>query len=357
MPSINEQDIFRPSVYQLETTDYAFGGAPVLDQNGNNDPTPGQTPGLANAQAKQLADRTLWLRNRFILGGSGGVPRNTMISGWVNGSGVARWFDTSGNNVQLLGSTEPAVLSFASGFDAAGIRERYVELQSDLSLDCSALPDGAYAVYAEYDPNTNLVQLVTSDQIVPETFGPSVESADPNVIYAPFGGIAPDTYWYNLNTQKMLRWQGSPLAWVSVEAVHLGVITVASGVPTLVYTRPLRESYDTSFVPTGTVHAYADNVISANNGGVPFGWLVCNGAAVQRVRYRRLFDVIGTAFGAGDGSTTFNIPDLRGEFVRGWDAGRGVDTGRVFGSSQAYPVQSGSGTDVNNVALAYLIKF
>jgi hypothetical protein len=299
----------------------------------------------------------LWLRNRFILGGSGGAPRNTVISGRVGSGGDLRWFDTVGNNVVLEGSVEPVVLSFASGFDAAGIRERYVELQSDLSLDCSALPDGAYAVYAEYDPNTKLVQLVTSDQIVPETFGPSVEHVDPNVIYAPFGGIQPDTYWFNLNSQKMFRWQGSPLAWVDVEAIHLGVITVASGVPTLVYTRPLRESYDTSFVPTGTVHAYADNVTSANNGGVPFGWLVCNGAAVQRVRYRRLFDVIGTAFGAGDGSTTFNIPDLRGEFIRGWDAGRGVDTGRVLGSSQAYPVQSGSGTDVNNVALAYLIKF
>lgn len=357
MASINEQNIWRPGVYQLETTDYAFGGAPTLDQNSNNDPTPGQTPGLANAQAKQLADRTLWLRNRFLLGGSGGVPRNTVISGWVNGSGVARWFDTTGSNVELLGSTEPVVLSFASGFDATGIRERYVELQGDLSLDCSGLADGAYAVYAEFDPNTNTVQLVTSDQIVPETFGPSIESADPTVIYAPFGGIQADTYWFNLNTQKMLRYEGSPLAWVAVEAIHLGVITVTSGVPTIAYVRPLRESYDTSFVPAGTVTAYADNVTAAQNGGVPFGWMVCNGDAISRIRYKRLFDVIGTTFGVGDGSTTFNLPDLRGEFIRGWDAGRGIDTGRVFGSAQAYPVQSGTGTDVNNVALAFLIKF
>jgi phage-related tail fiber protein len=48
-----------------------------------------------------------------------------------------------------------------------------------------------------------------------------------------------------------------------------------------------------------------------------------------------LFAAIGTTFGVGDGSTTFNVPDLRGEFIRGWDDGRGVDTSRAFGSTQA----------------------
>jgi phage-related tail fiber protein len=47
-----------------------------------------------------------------------------------------------------------------------------------------------------------------------------------------------------------------------------------------------------------------------------------------------LFAAIGTTFGSGNGSTTFNVPDLRAEFIRGWDNGRGIDTGRVFGSSQ-----------------------
>lgn len=49
----------------------------------------------------------------------------------------------------------------------------------------------------------------------------------------------------------------------------------------------------------------------------PTGWLNCDGSAVSRTSYADLFTLIGTSFGVGDGSTTFNIPDLRSRFVRG----------------------------------------
>jgi phage-related tail fiber protein len=66
----------------------------------------------------------------------------------------------------------------------------------------------------------------------------------------------------------------------------------------------------------------------------PTGWFECDGSALSRTSYQALFDKIGITFGAGNGSTTFNIPDLRGEFLRSWDNGRGVDSGRGFGSWQ-----------------------
>lgn len=66
----------------------------------------------------------------------------------------------------------------------------------------------------------------------------------------------------------------------------------------------------------------------------PAGFLKCDGSAVSRTAYQALFAAIGTTFGGGDGATTFNIPDLRGEFIRGFDDGRGIDSGRVFGSAQ-----------------------
>lgn len=79
--------------------------------------------------------------------------------------------------------------------------------------------------------------------------------------------------------------------------------------------------------PTGAVMGFAMST-------VPTGWLECNGAAVSRTTYATLFAKIGTTFGAGNGSSTFNVPDMRGEFLRGWDHGRGIDVGRAFGSGQ-----------------------
>src|SRR6478736_3109040 len=67
----------------------------------------------------------------------------------------------------------------------------------------------------------------------------------------------------------------------------------------------------------------------------PTGWLKANGAAISRTTYAKLFAAIGSTYGAGDGSTTFNLPDLRGEFLRALDDGRGVDTSRALGSAQA----------------------
>lgn len=66
----------------------------------------------------------------------------------------------------------------------------------------------------------------------------------------------------------------------------------------------------------------------------PTGWLKANGAAVSRATYAKLFAAIGTYYGTGDGSTTFNVPDMRGYHIRSLDDGRGVDSGRVRGSSQ-----------------------
>lgn len=68
---------------------------------------------------------------------------------------------------------------------------------------------------------------------------------------------------------------------------------------------------------------------------LPSGWLEANGAAISRSTYAALFAAIGVTYGAGNGSSTFTLPDLRGMFLRAYDAGRGVDPGRPFASSQS----------------------
>lgn len=80
-------------------------------------------------------------------------------------------------------------------------------------------------------------------------------------------------------------------------------------------------------IPTGMIAQFAMHA-------APTGWLECDGSAISRTDYSDLFTAIGVTFGIGDNVTTFNLPDMRGNFARGWDHGRGIDPGRAFGSSQ-----------------------
>lgn len=66
----------------------------------------------------------------------------------------------------------------------------------------------------------------------------------------------------------------------------------------------------------------------------PAGWLKANGAAISRTTYATLFAAISTTYGVGDGTTTFNVPDMRGYFARGWVDDGTIDSGRAFGSTQ-----------------------
>ncbi len=91
----------------------------------------------------------------------------------------------------------------------------------------------------------------------------------------------------------------------------------------------------TAYVDTGLqTAAPTGSVTMWTTSSAPTGYLICNGEAVSRTTYAALFAVIGTTYGAGNGSTTFNLPDLRGLFVRGLDSGRGIDSGRTLGSYQ-----------------------
>lgn len=89
--------------------------------------------------------------------------------------------------------------------------------------------------------------------------------------------------------------------------------------------------------PTGSVIPYAGaSAPSATLSGV-VGWLLADGTAVSRTTYATLFTVLGTTYGAGDGSTTFNLPDMRGRMPMGAGTGTGLNasgTGAPTGTAQ-----------------------
>lgn len=102
--------------------------------------------------------------------------------------------------------------------------------------------------------------------------------------------------------------------------------------------------------PTGTIQAYAGST-------APAGYLVADGSAVSRTTYAALFAVIGTTYGAGDGSTTFNLPDLRGRAAVGLnpaEVGRtdvtalGKNEGAVVGSRTPYHKSTASANSVSS---------
>ena len=118
--------------------------------------------------------------------------------------------------------------------------------------------------------------------------------------------------------------------------------------------------YNQEEIPVGTIITSA-----VRSGDVP-GYLICNGAAVSRTTYKRLFEVIGTTYGTGDGSTTFNLPNLIDKFIMGsTSAGTGKAAGlpnitggfttRVPSNHTNYAVGAftgGSGTSTSNITTA-----
>ena len=85
------------------------------------------------------------------------------------------------------------------------------------------------------------------------------------------------------------------------------------------------------------------SIITIVHNNIPDGYLLCNGAAVSRTSYARLFTSIGTTYGSGDGITTFKIPDFRGYFLRGYKSG----TTNAIGTPQAGGLPNITGTITN----------
>lgn len=336
MAFVPEQSIYEEGVYQFETTDPVQGGLNGID----------------NLPSKHLANRTKYLKEHvdalengtgFQDGAVGRVKlaynaitsgkRNCILSGPVSGStGLEDTLSrTSTTTVLVNGSPTPIRLSFAAGYDDQGPVDIFGKINADVTVTINQAGTGDVYIYGERTLGNSAVTVAgTSGQVIFSTRQPS--------------GVAAGTLWFDkLNfIWKRLFIVGSVQQWNDAYIVLLGRVTrLSNGNIDGLYTYGFLESVGSDDVmPTGTVIAVSTDYTEA-----PDGFLHCDGGYISITAYNRLFAVIGNTYGAPivqNGELKFKLPDLRGEFIRGLDAGRGVDTGRTLGSSQGHQLQDHS---------------
>jgi hypothetical protein len=264
MANLSESALWENGIYQLET----------------NDPVEGGALGVSNRQARQLGNRTLWLKQQ--------LEQSLFSNGYVEITSAT----TLGNaqvGKTILVSGEPGytiTLPLASEFQNKAFFVAHNESAAVWSLD---------RIYDIVATGADTIDICGTTRVKAQL--------KPN---GHFWLVAGASTWHVIGN--------SPLEGV------------------------------------GSISIFANPATSIK------GWLYCLGQNVSRTTYYDLFTVIGTTFGAGDGSTTFRLPDFRGEFIRGWDDTRGVDPGRQFGSVQTIGF-GGSGLSLQNTALLYAIKY
>lgn len=322
MANLSETATWEAGIYQIETTDPVQGGA----------------SGVSNNQGKQLANRTAYLKQHvdtletnvteLQTNGPGftrgrGLPRHCVVvakAGYMNSSTI----NLSNGTVQIEASADnPFVATISGGFGASGNILRYVKFEVNKTASYATSGDKWILVNINTTTNVGTLALDTKAAYTLSYLEPS----------SPTNG----DYWYSLGREILYKRESG--AWVAKDGLIIGYTDNANN--RVIYVGSVgvgpNELFGRGPVPAGTVHTFAGAIA-----GLPSGYLLANGTAISRTLYADLYAAIGTTYGVGDGSTTFNIPDLRGEFLRGLDNSRGIDSGRTLGSAQADELKSHS---------------
>lgn len=200
-----------------------------------------------------------------------------------------------------------AVMTFAQnsgrGFSYQAVArgsDGQVKPSTNIEIRFSLLPGGTAIT-----PDWQETQVATTDEfgVFALTIGKGIKSAG---AFAKFGdinfGIA--EYWIKVELKDNGTWQ-------EINKTQLLSVPYAE------------VAGNAQAAPIGSIMPFAGTADK-----VPQGWLICDGTPISRTQYAALYAVIGTAWGYGDNSEKFNIPDLRGLFLRGVDGGRGMDPDR-----------------------------
>ena len=253
-----------------------------------NDPVLGGENGITNKPIKQLANRTLWLKKTLELFGKKSTPKDLVADSTSTADGFGH-----SHKLPLASISDKGIVKLNS------------QTASDSEQD-AATPK---AVKIAYDA---AVEAKTAADTAQRTANDGVSKADAAQRTANDGVSKANAAQTSANQAK-----------TAADTAQ----RTASDANNNANTRQLKSEL------VGEIAFFA-------RPNPPSGWLKANGAAVSRTTYAALFAAIGTTFGAGDGRTTFNLPDLRGEFLRCLDDGRNIDGGRRLGSSQGDEIKT-----------------
>ena len=224
-------------------------------------------------------------------------------------------------------------------------------IASQVGIPTAVAGGTADAITADFTPNVTLTNGTTvivragaANTTTTPTFAPDGLTAKRivkgNNLPLAAGDIAGAGHWLVMNFDTTLdKWVLQNPVVTQASDTRAGIVELATAAEVQAGTDNTRAVTPAGLAAAAAVYAPPGMVAYFARNTAPSGWLKANGAAVSRTTYAALFAAIGTTYGAGDGSTTFNLPDLRAEFIRGWDDGRGVDSGRAFGSAQADAMQ------------------
>ena len=290
MATFTDSSEWKP-IYQLATTDPVIGGAPSFDGSDN------ATAGYANAAAKRLANRTKFLLDgvaNATLIANGAYPaskRNAVLSGsWDNTTKLPAFLQKSTTTAIEL--QENTVLSFAAGFDAATGRaiDYIAKLTSNVEITPTYSSGATRYIMAERNATTGAVTI-------------SALSVKPVVSYIEPDPSAANMVWFNLSDGVSYKNNGT--IWVAGQYCLVGEIKFTTSGSGFTHVK----AFDVNPRDIGTLRTVAriTNVLAYGNDDF---YLTCDGTAVSRTTYAELFQRIGTTYGSGDGSTTFNLPDF-----------------------------------------------
>lgn len=291
------------NVYQFETADPIEGGAGGID----------------NRPHQELLNRTEWLKDQItiIKSHNAQARTNSVLTGRydpptgnINAVTIA-----AANTLRISAdSTYPLIIAASAGYDENGEIVEIAKITTNLEFNTASLPDLGFLAVVTYQVGGAVNLYYCSEKLY---------YATPATPPTP---LTNNALWYNTATGISKMSDGGP--WIAWRAVVVGRFVKSGGVISKVETFPYREPYYDEDTQTATIRTFAANREPRG------GWLPCDGSPVSRTAYRKLYDNVGTLYGAGDGVNTFNVPDLRGRFIRGLDDGAGIDAARVFGSTQ-----------------------